>query len=384
VSVEVVRLLLRAGASEMEVEDALGRAVSAGRGLARLVGEGEPELERRLERELVRVEVPSLELVRPETEQLALLPPGLAERLGVVPVRKDVRSGRVDVAALDPLDTHVVTELEFHLGAKVRVLRADPEVIGAALGGATSPRSPSNPPLPLVRRVSSPESQLPPPGVAESAPAKAIAAVPANGLEAAPTNAPEPARATDTDSEPPPSGDDPVLPLARPKSTRQATPPGPLLPLELARSAFEQTRTPDDIVTALIEGTAPARTVVLAVRSTSYVGRAGSAAFERDSVRRIEILNSSPSVLQTAARAGFYLGALPHTPAHAELRALFGDNDDEVYVAAVRASEHPTLVVIADPALLGGSLEATRRIDALAEAAGQALERILLQRKRGA
>jgi hypothetical protein len=362
VSVEVVRLLLRAGASESDVEDALGRAVSAGRSLARLVGEGEPELETRFERELVRVEVPSIEMVRPAADQLALLPPGLAERLGVVPVRKDARSGRVDVAALDPLDGHVVTELEFHLGAKVRVLRADPDVIGAALGGATSPRSPSGPPLPLVRKVGTNEPHE----------------APANGggeLDSRADTAPE--------SEPPPSGDEPVLPLARPKSSRASPIPGPLLPLELARAAFESTRTPDDVVTTLIEGTAPARTVVLAVRSTSYVGRAGSAAFEREVVRRIELLNSSPSVVQTAARAGFYLGALPHTGAHAELRTLFGDNDNEVYVAAVSASGYPTLVVVCDPAALGGSLEATRRIDALATAAGQALERILLRRKRG-
>lgn len=332
-SVEVVRLLLRAGASEPQVEDALGRAVALGQTLAKLVGDAEPELEQRLERELERVEVPSIELVRAETEQLALLPQGLAERLGVVPVRKDGRSGRIDVAALDPLDAHVVTELEFHLGAKVRVLRADPAAIGAALAGTTPPRSPSGPPILLVRKV-----------------------VP---------------------------DDEPVLQLARPKAPRTAVPPGPLLPLELAKAAFEQTRTPDEVVTALIEGLAPARSIVLAVRSTSYVGRAGSAAFEREAVRRVEILNSSPSVVQTASSVGFYLGVLPHTPPHAELRAFFGDSDDEVYVVSVSASGHPTLVVVCDPSVLGGSLDATRRIDALAAVAGQALERILLRRKRG-
>ncbi len=332
-SFEVVRLLLRAGASEAQVEDALGRAVALGQTLAKLVGDAEPELEQRLERELERVEVPSIELVRAETEQLALLPPGLAERLGAVPVRKDGRSGRIDVAALDPLDAHVVTELEFHLGAKVRVLRADPAAIGAALAGTTPPRSPSGPPILLVRKV-----------------------VP---------------------------DDEPVLQLARPKPPRTAVPPGPLLPLELAKAGFEQTRTPDEVVTALIEGLAPARSIVLAVRSTSYVGRAGSAAFEREAVRRVEILNSSPSVVQTASSVGFYLGALPHTPPHAELRAFFGDNDDEVYVVSVSASGHPTLVVICDPSVLGASLDATRRIDALAAVAGQALERILLRRKRG-
>jgi hypothetical protein len=357
VSVEVVRLLLRAGASESEVEDALGRAVAAGRTLAKLLSEAEPELE--------RVEVPSIELVRPETEQLALLPAGLAERLGVVPVRKDARSGRIDVAALDPLDGHIVTELEFHLRAKVRVLRADPAAVVAALGGATSPRSPSGPPILLVRKVVPGDPRDPSPAPLTDLAAQANA-------EQRPGSDGEPS-----------SGDEPVLQLARPKSSRVSVPPGPLLPLELAKGAFEQTRTPDEVVTALIEGLAPARTIVLAVRSTSYVGRAGSAAFERDAVRRVEILNSSPSVVQTAASAGFYLGALPHTPPHAELRAFFGESDDEVYVVSVSASGHPTLVAVCDPSVLGGSLDATRRIDALAAVAGQALERILLRRKRG-
>jgi hypothetical protein len=351
VSVEVVRLLLRAGASEAEVEEALGRAVAAGQSLARALGDGQPELQRRLERELQRVELPSLEMVRPENEQLGLLPAGLAERLGVVPVNKDTRSGRVDVAALDPLDAHLASELEFHLGAKVRVLRAEAEVLKSALAITGTPRTPSGPPLPLVRRAVSSELKQPP--VAPAA------------------------------SEPPPSGGEPVLSLSRPKSSLVEPAPGPVFPLELAKSSFEEARAPDDVVAALITGLAPARTVVLAVRSSSFVGRAGSAAFERDVVRKVEVLNSSPSVLQTATRAGFYLGALPHTPAHDALRALFGANDDEVYVACVVASGHPSLVVVCDPSPLGGSSDATQRIDVLATAAGVALERILVSRKRG-
>jgi hypothetical protein len=361
VSVEVVRLLLRAGASETEVEEALGRAVGNGQSLARALGDAEPALQNRLERELLRVEVPSIEMVRPELEQLAFLPPGLADRLGAVPVRKDARSGRVDIAAVDPLDAHIVNELEFHLGAKVRVLRADPEAVKSALGGSLSPRAPSGPPLPLVRRAVTGDAR---PAAAAAREAQSSATVV-------------------TQSEPPAAGDEPVLSLSRARQAQSAAAPGPSLPLELARATFEQTRTPDAVVTALIEGLAPARTAILAVRSSSYVGRAGSAAFERDAVRQVEILNSSPSVLQTATRAGFYLGALPHTPAHAPLRALFGEGDEEVYVASINASGHATLVIVCDPAALGGSFDATRRIDVLAGAAGQALERILMSRKRG-
>jgi len=160
-------------------------------------------------------------------------------------------------------------------------------------------------------------------------------------------------------------------------------PAEPLLPLEEVRATFDRTRTPDDVVAALLLGLAPARAVVLAVRSNAYVGRAGSPELSQVAVRQVTISASQPSVVQTATRAGFYLGVLPHTPAHAELRALFGGTEEEMYVTTVTASGHPSLVTVCDPSALGGSLDATRRADALAVQAGAALERILLSRKRG-
>lgn len=362
-SVEVVRLLLRVGASEAEVEDALSRALGAGQSVARALAEGTEGLKARFDRELARMEAPSLEMVRPEVEQLALLPPGLADRLGVVPVRRDARTGRVDVAVLDPIDPHLAAELEFHLGSKVRMLRAEPEALQAALSNAGTPRTPSGPPLPLVRKVLGRPSDTPL-GPDEVQPAAG-----------------------------PPS--EPVLSLSRPKpaSTPEPAPAAvsapapvahePLLPIEEVRATFERTRTPDDVVAALLLGLAPAQAVVLAVRSNAYVGRAGSPELSQVAVRQIQIPTSQPSVVQTATRSGFYLGALPHTLPHVALRSLFGSTEEEMYVVAVSASGHPSLVVICDPTALGGSLDATRRADSLASQAGAALERILISRKRG-
>jgi len=380
VSVEVVSLLLRVGASEAEVEDALSRALGAGQSVARALAESTEGLKARLERELARMEAPSIEMVRPEAEQLALLPPGLADRLGVVPVRRDVRTGRVDVAVLDPIDPHVAAELEFHLGSKVRLLRAEPEVLQMALSNAGMPRAPSGPPLPLVRKVV-PGDPSRPSLSARPLEGMRISDVPLGPDEVEPAEAPRPS--------------EPVLSLSRPKASVAAAPesapvaaaaPGthePLLPLEEVRSTFERTRTPDDVVAALLLGLAPAQAVVLAVRSNAYVGRAGSPELSQVAVRQIQIPTSQPSVVQTAARAGFYLGALPHTPPHDALRSLFGGTEEEMYVAAVSASGHPSLVVLCDPTALGGSLDATRRADTLASQAGAALERILLNRKRG-
>lgn len=367
-SVEVVSLLLRAGASVPEVEDALGRAAGTGQALARTLDEGSTSLRARFERELMRMETPSIELVRPELEQLALLPAGLAERLGAVPVRRDPRSGRVDVAVVDPLDRHVSSELEFHLGAKVRVLRAEPEALRAALAGTAAARSPSGPPLPLVRKtgsgVLSPERSD---GTApEDEPVLNLSRRPKTTITSAPT----------------------VEPGAEPRPV-PAPEPGPApvlepaLPLAEVEATFARTRTPDDVVAALLLGLAPARAIVLAVRSKAYVGRAGSSELSQVAVRKIEIPTSSPSVVQTATRSGFYLGALPHTPAHSGLRELFGEADDDRYVATVSASGHPSLVIALDPSALGGSMDATKRVDELAILAGKSLERILLSRKRG-
>lgn len=383
-SVEVVSLLLRVGASEAEVEDALSRALGAGQSVARALADSTEGLKARFDRELARMEAPSIEMVRPEAEQLALLPPGLADRLGVVPVRRDVRTGRVDVAVLDPIDPHVAAELEFHLGSKVRLLRAEPEVLQTALSSAGMPRTPSGPPLPLVRKVMTGELSRSSVSARPSEEMR-ISDVPLGPDEVQPADAPPPS--------------EPVLSLSRPKPAAAAAPeaapvaaaaplagPGthePLLPLEEVRATFDRTRTPDDVVAALLLGLAPAPAVVLAVRSNAYVGRAGSPELSQVAVRQIQIPTSQPSVVQTAARAGFYLGALPHTPPHDALRSLFGGTEEEMYVAAVSASGHPSLVLLCDPTALGGSLDATRRADTLASQAGAALERILLNRKRG-
>jgi hypothetical protein len=348
----------------------LSRSVLGGSGLSRAVLDGVEAVGERFEREMSRLDPPSIELVRPDFELLAQLPAGMADRLGVVPVRRDPRLGRVDVAVLAPLDEHVHAELEFQLDAKVRLLRADPNVLRAALASGGSPRAPSGPPLPLVRR----------------APASELGRATVTSLsEGSPSPESEPLEDADVSAAPPPSvppREEPVLSLARAKPA-PPTASAPSLPLAEARATFERTRTPDDVVAAILLGLAPSRAVVLAVRANAYVGRAGSSELSQVAVRKLEISASVPSVLQTASRSGFYLGALPHTPAHEALRALFDNGDDEVYVAGVKASSHTVLAIVCEPAPLGGSVDATRRIDALATAAGQALERIVVSRKRG-
>jgi hypothetical protein len=271
---------------------------------------------------------------------------------------------------LDPLDPHVARELEFHLDAPVRLLHARYDAFDAALRASLGgvPRAPSGPPLPLVRK----------------APRSVVDALPSAEASG--------------DSPLPPSADDdePVLSLTRSKPRHTAPIPPPPMVLEVAApsgpsplpqglDAIGKAHNPDEVVTALVSGLAPAPVVVLAVRGQAYEGRAGSASLDARAVRRIRLPAGVPSVAETAVRQGYYLGTLPLTSAHGALRETLGrDADGDVYVSQVSVSNRPSLVVVtALVRALGGSTEATRRADELCRAAGQALESIVVSKKRG-
>lgn len=338
-------------------------AVSRRTNLPSALAVDRPDLLELIDRELGRAEVPSLELVRPQPELVAGLPEGLCERLGALPVRQDPRSGRIDVAVVDPLDPHVAQELEFHFDAPVRLLRTRFDVFDAALRQSqvgVARGAPSGPPLPLVRR-------------APSGP----------GASMRPLDPPD-------ESPPPPitrDDDEPVLSLTRSKPRHTAPIPPPPAPPTLAQGVeeIEKAHNPDEVVTALVSGLNPAPTIVLAVRGQAYEGRAGSALLDAQGVRRIRLQVGVPSVAETAVRQGYYLGTLPLTSAHGAMREVLGsDADGEVYVTQVTVSNRPSLVVvIALLKSLGGSVDATRKVDELCRAAGLALESIVVTKKRG-
>ncbi|HEX6276983.1 MAG TPA: hypothetical protein VFZ53_28275 [Polyangiaceae bacterium] len=364
-SAELAKLLVRGGVPLAEVERALSEAVARRTNLPAALAATKPELLELVARELIRAEVPSLELVRPQTELVASLPDGMCERLGVLPVRRDPSSGRIDVAVLDPLDPHVARELEHHLDAPVRLLWARFDTFAAALQqSSASPRSPSGLPLPLVRR--------PPPSRNE-------------------------ADAAGYDPDAYAADDEPVLNLTRSKPRNTAPiPPPPFAPLlapespelpgvEASIEELGKAQNPDEVVTALVAALAPAKVLVLAVRGQAYEGRAGSPEFDARSVRRIRLAAGVPSVAETAVRQGYYFGTLPLTATHGAIREVLGsDAEGEVYVTQVSISARPSLVVLVTLGrALGGSVEGTRRVDELCRAAGRALETIVVSKKRG-
>ena len=391
-SAELARRLVHSGALPAQVEAALFDAVTRGVSLTQAVNELYPELVELLERALDRGDFPAIHSVRPLADLVRALPPGMCERLLALPVHRDARSERVDVASVDVLDAHVANEFAFHLGVPVRVLRAPfAELVTALeglhaagiflpglpkiLAGYRAEQAPtigkesslrqerrSEPPSPLSKRSPAPST----PWVAE-APALSII---------------EPA-AVDGDD----ALNEPVLSLTRPKPFAPAEPElaGPpwTVEFEAAVQALDSADTPERVVSALCEGLHPVRVLVFAVRSTSFDVRGGSSALGAPAeLRTISVPAGNGSLLDAATRVGFYLGPSSQLSALTALEGKwFARVGSDCYARAVNVSERPSLIVLM--AGFSESTEATRRADVLSRAAGTALERIVRLRKRG-
>lgn len=119
------RRLHAAGAvASGELRRAVFEAVTTEKPFPRALADASIAARSILERALDDGEQPAVRTVVPHPELLAALPPGMAVRLLVAPLGKDRFTGRVDVAVVDPTDTHLAAELAFHLGSPVRLIAA--------------------------------------------------------------------------------------------------------------------------------------------------------------------------------------------------------------------------------------------------------------------
>lgn len=311
-----------------------------------------PELVPLMERELERSETAEIHWVRPHAELVARLPPGLCERLLAVPVFEDATTGQVDVAVVDPLGPHVASEFSQHLGAPVRTLRARLSLVRAALaslektssepaerrrrGSEAAPRLASDAPIPLVKR-------------------------PTFSLRAEA---------------------EPVLNLARAKAFAPEVGFAFEHPFEEAARELARCESAEQVARAMCRALEPALALVVAVRAGSLEMRASTRLVADRGSGTFSLPAGKNSVFDIAVRAGFYLGPLPSTPVHAELRSLLPEGaGEEVYSAPVLVAARPVLALLM--ARFGPSLDATRRADRLITAASGAIERILLSKKRG-
>lgn len=314
-----------------------------------------PELSPMLERELARSDAPEIHWVRPAPELLARLPQGLCERLLAVPVHQEAQGGRVDVAAVDAFGPHIAAEFAFHLQAVVRVLRATPAQLRAALVSAS--------PVNVVERSTPP-----------------TAAPPSRGL---PSDPPIPlVRRPPFSARAPVPDDEPVLNLSRSKFFAPEPTFAFARALEDSVLDLGRAEAAEQVARLLCQALEPAVSLVVAVRSGSMEVRASSRALVAQDLSSFSLPTGKNTVFDVAVRAGFYLGPLPSGIVHAELRSLLPNGaSEEVYSAPVLVANRPVLALLM--ARFGPSLDATRRADRLISAASAAIERIVLNKKRG-
>ena len=122
------------------------------------------------------------------------------------------------------------------------------------------------------------------------------------------------------------------------------------------------------------------RVGIFVVKRGGYLGWACTAEFgERTSLQAILIPLESPSIFDEAVRDGIYLGPLRHDETHAALLHVMRGASRDVAAVPIRVSGKTAVVILADE--LGDTMLATRRLEELARAAGEAFARIVRMRR---
>lgn len=357
-------LLVEGNAPEDAIGDALLLSLKSRMPVLRALVESDAVRSDVLARYLARVDTPILRDVTPLRDVVDQLPPNLCERLAAVPVRRDASTGVVDVAVADPGDPHPGQEIAFHLGAPVRLVRASSISIEEALRRLRPPERhlsevPSSPPsaalgseipIPLTRRAARGEART----TAQLLPSYIPGPPPVPGLDGMGAK-PQPERRYWTDS-----GHPEIADIG-----------GILTDLRAAGSR-------DEVLELLLGGAqmVAARVAIFVVKRDGYLGWACTPEFgDRTALQSILILPDRSNVFETAIRDGLYLGSLPDGDAHAALLDVMVRASPDVAAVAVRILGKTAAVLVADE--LGDTLLATRKLDELAKAAGDALMRVV-------
>ncbi len=378
----------------------------------------------RLERELERVDAPAMRHVAPVLSLVQQLPPGLCERLLALPVRRDPRTGTIDVAVVDARDPHPVEEMAHWLRAPVRLVRTSLVAMDAALRRLRARPEPSGP-RPLAAPIWVPPATEPPRDLAHT-PAYGTPVAGAGFLEdeedgddggktgildvgqAAP-NIPIPLRAREVtpapivnvegaegertteidvevpiDLRPRTALAEPVLELRRRKPEMSEPPPAapPELPdalaphLDALRAAGDRDAILDAVVVAA--HTLARKVAVLALRRDSLVGWTCTPEMgDRAALRTARVPLSLSSTLGGALEAErATLARIPKDATHAPLLAtMHVPPMGEVAMVPIRVAGKAVALVIADQ--LDDARTAPARLEGVAEAAGEALARLL-------
>jgi hypothetical protein len=122
------------------------------------------------------------------------------------------------------------------------------------------------------------------------------------------------------------------------------------------------------------------KVALFVVKRGGYLGWACTPEFgDRAALQSILVPLDADSVFDEAVREGLYLGPLRHDEVHGALLHVMRGASRDVAVIPVRVSGKAAVIVVADE--LGDTMLATRRLDELARAAGDAFARIVRSRR---
>jgi hypothetical protein len=122
------------------------------------------------------------------------------------------------------------------------------------------------------------------------------------------------------------------------------------------------------------------KVALFVVKRGGYLGWACTPEFaDRGSLQSVLIPVESASVFDEAVRDGLYLGPIRHDDVHASLLHVMGGASRDVALVPIRVSGKTAAVLVADE--LGDTMLATRRLEELARAAGDAFARIVRMRR---
>jgi hypothetical protein len=413
VTFELGRALLLSGAvSADKLAEALYVVATQGIPLARaLVGLGAID-EARLEEELARAMPTALTHVEPLPQMIARLPPGLCHRLAAAPIAVDTATGAVEVAVLDPREGHAADEVGYHLRSPVRARRASYAALREALdrypGGLLAlaapmgtPFDPNGPLSSVQRRAAFPDGAFllqRKPGGAH--PDREEPRFKTRLWDSTDPSEPASFDEASWDSEPvfelrrlgpPPTVQDPepvttrllieeqAVPLVR-TSRAPIAPQAPPLPFADLGSTLASIRagTDRDGVLSLVQlgvRSVARRVALLVVRKEGLAGWSCTPEFgDEATLKKLKIPTLGPNSLAPLLSGDVHLGPLPASLA-ASLLPVMRTASLDVAVAALRVADRPAVFIVADE--LGDTLLATKRLEELARAGGEALLRIL-------
>jgi hypothetical protein len=305
----------------------------------------------RLEHQLERGEAPYMRHVAPVMSLVHQLPPGLCERLLALPVRRDPRTGTVDVAVVDARDPHAVEEVAHWLRAPVRMVRTSLAAMGAALRRVDSKAELGVRPLAAPIWVPAPGERV---DVADT-PAYGLPAVDASKL-----------RAFEEDEREPQSEEEALVADAA---------------LECIRAATDR----DQILELVVEGvrTVAPRVAVLAVRKDMLVGWTSSPEMaRREELRAVRFTPGPDNALDgVLASEGASFVRIPKDATHAPLLGgLSPAPTGDVALVIIRVESRPVALVMADG--FDDDFAIAKRLEEVAQAASEALATLLRERRK--